>query len=81
MSADFTESEWELFISTIGIDSLPALDFQLDLSIPADPPIQLDTTSSHYTNSEVSSTALVPQVGQKESDVPPSNLPAEIRKK
>jgi hypothetical protein len=67
MSLDFTESEWELFKSTIDLESLPALPpFDLDLSIPFDPLVLADTTSSHSTNSDVPSTALVPRVRQQE---------------
>jgi hypothetical protein len=82
MSLDFTESEWQLFKSTIDFDSLPALpDVELELSMSFDPPIQLDITSSYSTNSEVTSTALVPRVRQEEIDVPLPTLHVEMRKR
>lgn len=82
MSLDFTESEWELFKSTIDFDSLPALPaLELDLSIPLDPLVVADTTPSHSTNSDVPSTALVPPVRQQEIEVQAPTLLVEIPKR
>jgi hypothetical protein len=79
MSLDFTESEWEIFISTIDFDSIPAPpDLELDLSMPFDPLGQVDTTPPHSTSSEFSyPTALVPRVRQEEIEL----QPVEMRKR
>jgi hypothetical protein len=76
MSLDFTESEWEIFISTIDFDSIPAPpDFDLDLPMPFDPLVQVDMTPPHSASSEFSyPTALVPRVRQEEIELQPVDL-------
>jgi hypothetical protein len=79
MSLDFTESEWEIFISTIDFDSIPAPpDFELDPPMPFDPLGLVDTTPPHSKYSEFSyPTAQVPPVRQQEIEL----QPVELRKR